>query len=201
MWFFSTNRKAEMKMTAKLWIMLIKVVVVVLMVAAIVIMAICLKRQGAEKRRLKENYDIELSKDHSQQQTVDVQELKDYFSKEVATLKEHGIKPRDVENIIEVTYYVRDTTIYRDTLVYIYDTIRNAHRACFCVETDCFNIDGQIVGDTLEIRDIKSYDDILVALYKEKPKCLFGKRRVKAIAISGCTGDTLAIKRNLIIEK
>lgn len=190
-----------MKMTAKLWIMLIKVVGVVIMVAAIVIMAICLKRQGAEKRRLKENYDIELSKDHSRQQTVDVQELKDYFSKEVATLKEHGIKPRDVENIIEVTYYVHDTTIYRDTLVYIYDTIRNAHRADFCVETNCYNIDGQIIGDTLEIYGITAQDELLISLYKEKRKCLFGKRRVRAIAIIKCTGDTMAIKRNLLVGK
>ena len=188
-------------MTTKLWILIAKIAAVVLMIAAIVIMAVCLKKQGDEKRRLKENFDIEVRKDLARQQKIDVQELKEYFSKEVETLKEHGIKPKDVQNIVEVTYFYHDTTVYRDTLIYVYDTVRSAKTADFCVETDCFNIDGQIVGDTLEIRDIKSYDDILVALYKEKPKCLFGKRRVKAIAISGCTGDTLAIKRNLLIEK
>lgn len=188
-------------MSAKFWITIAKIAAVVLMVAAIVIMAVCLKRQGAEKRRLKENYDIELSKDRSRQQTVDVQELKDYFSKEVATLKEHGIRPKDVQNIVEVTYYVHDTTIYRDTLVYIYDTVRNAHKADFCVETNCYNIDGQIIGDTLEIYGITAQDELLISLYKEKAKCLFGKRRVKAIAISKCTGDTMTIKRNLLVGK
>lgn len=188
-------------MTAKIWILIAKIAAVVLMIAAIVIMAICLKRQGDEKRRLKENFDIEVKKELSKQQKISVGELKEYFHKEVETLKEFGIKPKDVEQIVEISYYRHDTTVYRDTLIYIYDTIRSAKTADFCVETDCFNIDGQIIGDTLEIHDIKSYDEILIALYKEKKKCLFDKRRVKAIAISGCSGDTLAIKRNLLIEK
>ena len=188
-------------MTAKVWILIAKIAAVVLMIAAIVIMAICLKKQGDEKRRLKENFDIEVKKELSKQQKISVGELKEYFHKEVETLKEFGIKPKDVEQIVEISYYRHDTTVYRDTLIYIYDTIRSAKTADFCVETDCFNIDGQIIGDTLEIHDIKSYDEILIALYKEKKKCLFDKRRVKAIAISGCSGDTLAIKRNLLIEK
>lgn len=188
-------------MKNNIYVLIAKIAAVVLMIAAIVIMAVCLKKQGAEKRRLKENLDIELKKDKSYQQTIDVGELKEYFHKEVETLKEYGIRPKDVQSIVEVTYFYHDTTVYRDTLVYIYDTIRSAKTADFCVETDCFNIDGQIIGDTLEIRDIKSYDEIMVALYKEKRKCLFDKRRVKAIAVSGCSGDTLTIKRNLLIER
>lgn len=188
-------------MTAKLWILIAKIAAVVLMVAAIVIMAICLKKMGEEKRRLKENFDIEVKKEVSRQQKITVGELKEYFHKEVETLKEYGIKPKDVEQIVEISYFYHDTTVYRDTLIYIYDTVKSAKTADFCVETECFNVDGQIIGDTLEIRDIKSYDEILIALYKEKKKCLFDKRRVKAIAISGCSGDTLAIKRNLLIEK
>ena len=188
-------------MTAKLWILIAKIAAVVLMVAAIVIMAICLKKQGDEKRRLKENFDIEVRKDLARQQKIDVQELKEYFSKEVEALKEYGIRPKDVQNIVEVTYFYHDTTVYRDTLVYIYDTIRSEKTADFCVQTDCFSVEGQVIGDTLEICDVKSQDELLIALYKEKKKCLFDKRRVKAIAISGCSGDTLAIKRNLLIEK
>lgn len=188
-------------MTKNIWITIAKIAIVVLMVAAIVIMAVCLKKQGDEKRRLKENYYIDLSKDHSRQQTVDVQELKDYFAREVETLKEYGIRARDVENIIEVSYHYRDTTIYRDTLIYLYDTARGAKTADFRLETSCYNIDGRIIGDTLEIQEITALDEILVSLYKERRKCLFGKRRVKAIAVSGCTGDTLAILRNLKIGK
>lgn len=188
-------------MTAKLWILVAKIAAVVLMIAAIVIMAICLKKQGDEKRRLKENFDIEVKKEVSKQQKITVGELKEYFHKEVETLKEYGIKPKDVEQIVEISYYRHDTTVYKDTLVYIYDTIRSEKTADFCVQSDCFSVEGQVVGDTLEINDIKSYDELLIALYKEKKKCLFDKRRVKAIAISQCTGDTLAVKRNLLIEK
>ena len=188
-------------MTAKIWILIAKIAAVVLMIAAIVIMAICLKKQGDEKRRLKENFDIEVKKEVSKQQTISVGELKEYFHKEVEMLKEHGIKPKDVQSIVEVSYYRHDTTVYRDTLVYIYDTIQSVKTADFSVQSDCFSVQGQITGDTLEICDIKSYDELLIALYKEKKKCLFDKRRVKAIAISGCSGDTLAIKRNLLIER
>lgn len=188
-------------MTAKIWILIAKIAAILLMVAAIVIMAICLKKQGDEKNRLKENFDIEVRKDLARQQKIDVQELKEYFSKEVEILKEHGIRPKDVQNIVEVTYFYHDTTVYRDTLIYIYDTIRSAKTADFCVETDCFSVEGQVIGDTIEICDVKSQDELLFALHEEKKKCLFDKRRVKAIVISGCTGDTLAIKRNLLIEK
>jgi hypothetical protein len=188
-------------MTKNIWLTIAKIALFVLMVAAIVTMAVCLKKQGDDKRRLKENYDIELSKDHSRQQTVDVRELKEYFDREVETIKEHGIRARDVENIVEVSYHYRDTTIYRDTLIYLYDTVTSTRSADFRLETACYNIDGRIVGDTLEIQEVTALDEILVSLYKERRKCLFGKRRVKAIAVSGCTGDTLAILRNLKIGK
>lgn len=188
-------------MTKNLWIAVAKIVAVLLMIAAIVILSVSLKKQTDEKKRLKDNYDIEMRQDRAMQQKIDMGELKEYFHKEVETLKEYGIRPRDVDNIVEVTYYVHDTTIYRDTLIYVYDTVRNAQRADFCVQTGCYYIDGQIVGDTLEIYDILAQDELLISLYKEKRKCLFGKRKVKAIAISACTGDTMAIKRNLIIER
>lgn len=186
---------------SKIWIWVIKIALVLAMIAAIVIMAICLKKQGDENRRIKSNYEAEVRQDYARQQTIDVRELKEYFAKEVEILKEHGIKPKNVENIVEVSYFYHDTTRYRDTLVYVYDTIRSSKKADFCVQTDCFNVEGQMIGDTLEISDIKSYDELLIALYKEKRKCLFQKQRVKVIAVSGCSGDTLAIRRNLKIER
>ena len=186
---------------SKLWVLLIKIIVSVLMVAAIVIMAIALKKQGDEMRRIKSNYEAEVRQEYAHQQTIDVRELKQYFNKELQILKEQGIKPRNVENIIEVSYIIHDSTRYRDTLVYVYDTVRSVRKADFCVETPCYSIDGQIYDDTLEIYGFSAYDEILVALYREKRKCLFERQKVKAIAISACSGDTLAILRNLKIEK
>jgi len=186
---------------SKLWAFVIKIAIVLLMIAAIVILSISLNNVIKENRRIKSNYEAEVRKEYARQQTIDVRELKDYFAKEVEILKEHGIKPRNVENIIEVSYILRDSTRYRDTLVYVYDTIRKSKTADFCVVADCYSVDGQIFDDTLEIRSVEAYDELLIALYREKRKCLFEKQKVKAIAISGCSGDTLAILRNLKIEK
>lgn len=183
-----------------LWKLLIKIVAVILMVAAIVILSVCLHKANMEKRRVQDNWEAAVS-DRSRQQTIDVGELKEYFHEEVETLKKFGIRPRDIEHIVEVSYVYRDTTIYRDTLIYVYDTVREERTADFCVETKCFNVDGRIIGDTLEVYGINMADEILVALYKEKRKCIFDKRRVKAVAISACSGDTLAIIRNLKIER
>lgn len=183
-----------------LWKLLIKIVAVILMAAAIVILSVCLHKANNEKRRVQGNWEAAVS-DRSRQQTIDVGELKEYFHEEVETLKQFGIRPRDVEHIVEVSYVYRDTTVYRDTLIYVYDTVREERTADFCVETKCFNVDGRIIGDTLEVYDIGMSDDILIALYREKRKCLFQRQKVKAIAISGCSGDTLAVIRNLKIER
>ena len=183
-----------------LWKILVKIVAVILMAAAIVILSVCLHKANNEKRRVQGNWEAAVS-DRSRQQTIDVGELKEYFHEEVETLKQFGIRPRDVEHIVEVSYVYRDTTIYRDTLIYVYDTVREERTADFCVETKCFNMDGRIIGDTLEVYGINMADEILVALYKEKRKCIFDKRRVKAVAISSCSGDTLAVIRNLKIER
>ena len=183
-----------------IWKLLIKIVDVILMAAAIVILSVCLHKANNEKRRVQGNWEAAVS-DRSRQQTIDVGELKEYFHEEVEMLKHFGIRPRDVEHIVEVSYVYRDTTVYRDTLIYVYDTVREERTADFCVETKCFNVDGRVTGDTLEIYDIAMTDEILVALYKEKRKCLFDRRRVKAVAASACSGDTLAILRNLKIER
>lgn len=185
---------------SSLWKLLIKIAAAILMVTAIIILSVSLHKANKEKRRVQDNWEAAVS-DRSRQQTIDVGELKEYFKKEVEMLKEFGIRPRDMEHIVEVSYVYRDTTVYRDTLIYVYDTVRETKLADFCVETKCFNVDGRIIGDTLEIYDIAMADEILVALYKEKRKCLFDKRRIKAIAISACSGDTLAILRNLKVER
>lgn len=186
---------------SRVWILVAKIAAAVIMAAAIVIMAVCLKKQGDEMRRVKSNYEAEVRRDMARQQTVDVQELKEYFSKEVEILKANGIKPRNVENIIEVSYIMRDSTRYRDTLVYIYDTVRMSRTADFCVKADCYSVDGRIYDDTLEIYGLTAYDEILVALYREKRKCLFERQKIKAVAISACSGDTLAVLRNLKVER
>lgn len=175
--------------------------IITLLASVIIVLSVFLHKKGKDLRQVKANYEAEILGLRDVQQTIGIRDLKEYFSSEVAQLKEHGIPARNVEHIIEVEYIYRDTTRYRDTLIYVYDTVRAARRADFCVSAGCFDIDGQIIGDTIEIASVTNFDNILVALYREKRKCLFERQRVRAIAISSCTGDTLSVIRNIKIER
>lgn len=152
-------------------------------------------------RRYADNYAAELSKDYAVQQEVTVMEFKRYFGEEVGKLKEYGIRAGRVENVINVRYEVRDTLRWRDTLVYVYDTVRKLEAAPFSVRGGCWEVCGEVRGDTLEVASVDIADDITVALYRERRKCLFERRRVRAIAISECSGDTVAVTRNLKIRR
>ena len=185
---------------SSLWKLLIKIVVVILMIAAIVVLSALLHNANKEKNRVQDNWEAAVS-DRSRQQTILVKELKEYFADEVEQLKQNGIRPNQVDYLVKVKYTYHDSTRYRDTLIYVYDTVREVRTADFCVEADCYAVDGCIIGDTLEIHNMTTRDEILMSLYREKRKCLFERQRVKAIAISGCSGDTLAIIRNLKIER
>lgn len=154
-----------------------------------------------ELRRVADNYAAEIAGDYSRQQELTVREFKQYFGREVSQLKEYGIKAGRVENVVEVRYIVKDTTRWRDTLVYVYDTVRNVTAAPFDIKGGCWEVSGQVRGDTLEVASVSMADDITVALYREKRKCLFERTRVRAIAISRCSGDTVAVTRNLKIRR
>jgi hypothetical protein len=86
-------------------------------------------------------------------------------------------------------------------LIEYYDTIFIVTFSDFEISTDCHRVIGYILSDTLAIQSIETTDKILVSLYREKMKCLFKKRGVRAIAISECKGDTLTILRNLKVGK
>lgn len=173
----------------------------VILAAAVVVLSVCLYKSVKNSSRLKSDFETELKKDYAVQQEITRKELKKYFADEVSKLKEFGVKPGQVENIVNVEYRYIDSVRYRDTLVWVYDTLKNDRTAAFDVKTECYTINGEITADTLEICGFEYNDDLLVSLYRERRKCLFEKRKVKAIAISGCTGDTLNIMRNLKIGR
>lgn len=183
----------------KQWI--IRICVALLAIAVFVVLVIVAVRQGKEISRLRDNYTAEVRRELDVQQEVTRKELKQLFSQEVAILKEHGIKSGQIENIVNVEYRLIDSVRYRDTLVWVYDTLKSVRRTDFEINADCYSLEGQIVGDTLEIGCMSVNDAVLISLYKERRKCLFQKRRVKAIAIGACGGDTLAILRNIKVVK
>jgi len=159
-----------------------------------------------EARRYKENFSVEITKEFDRQQTLTKKEFKTYFADIADTLKNYGIKPKQVENVISVHYIYKDTLIakevlvFRDTLIAAVDTVYIDRFAVFEVQSHCHTVKGLILGDVLQIDSIETTDNLLISLYKEKQKCLFKKRRVRAIAVSECKGDTLTVVNNLKIN-
>lgn len=160
-----------------------------------------MSRTRKELERIKANTAAAATGDPSYQITLTKRELKEYFSQELAKLKEYGIPARNVENIVEIRYEYRDSVRYRDTLVWVYDTMGVERIAPFSIDGNCYSIEGFVFDDTVEIYCHQVYDDLLISLYREKRKCLFEKQKVKAMAISGCSGDTVAIVKNIVVQK
>jgi hypothetical protein len=179
----------------------IKIALAAALLIAVVALAITVSSLKKEKDRLAYNLEVEMSNSHDTQQTITYAELKEYFSKEIQTLKEHGVRPKNVENIINVQYRLIDTLLYRDTLIYVYDTVKSLRKANFDIRSQCWSVSGYVDSSDIYIDNFDFNDSITVALYKERRKCLFEKRKVKAIAISQCKGDTLHVYRNLKINK
>lgn len=190
-----------LKMKAKLIINILKYAIPVALIAGLAIVIAMLVKSNRELGRMRNDFDVEITGRKDIQQTITPKELKRYFSDEIAKLKEYGVLAKNIENIVNVSYVYRDTMLYRDTLVYVYDTVRNVVEAPFNIETGCWNVSGVVTDKSITVDGFEMRDSILISLYKEKRKCLFERRKVKAVAISSCKGDTLTILRNLKIER
>lgn len=172
--------------------------VVAIVLIIILICTTCKLRK--EKARLSNNYEAIIT-DKAQQQELTIRELKKYYSDEIDKLKAQGVKPNQIQHLVEIEYNVIDTTIYHDSLIKIYDTIRHDYVSYFSIQAQCNQIDGNIVNDTITITKIASNDSLLLALYQTK-KCIVPKyRRYRAICLSACKGDTLSIINNIKIVK
>lgn len=183
-----------------------KLHIIYMVVAASVVLALAISvwRNVSLRReagRLKADLETEISGRTDEQQVLTKAELREYFDGYVKELKEYGVRTGSVENIVNIEYRIRDTTIVREKVITVYDTVRRNYRQEFDVRTECYRIAGDVCDSVVTIREHDLSDDILVTLYRERRKCLFDRRKVKAIAISQCKGDTLKILRNLRIQK
>ena len=180
-----------------------KYIIIGLIIAAllgiVVALSCILHSQIKETKRLQNNFTVEYTDNHSIQQTITPAELKKYFSDFNSTLKQYGIKAKQVQNIVNIQYHYIDTLIPRDTLIYVYDTISHGYYAEFDTQSNCTRVTGNVYNNSIQIESVETTDSILISLYREK-NCLFN-HRIKAIAISSCKGDTLQILRNLKIQK
>jgi hypothetical protein len=152
-----------------------------------------------EKNRLANNYEIEVTGRLDELQTLTKKELKMYHSDLTKQLNDFGIKAGQVKNIVYVKYEFRDSIIRKDSLIFTYDTIAHKSIANFQISGNCFDVSGCVEDSNIYITDYSHNDSILVALYKKRT-CLFKKPIYKAIAISGCSGDTLQILNNIEIK-
>lgn len=180
------------------------VVAIILILSAISAVSIWLLISTAkELKRERSNFYIEAQQTLDKQQEITKREFKVLFQNEMEQLKEHGVKPGQVQNIVKLQYYFKDTLIKKDTLITVYDTIKKDSIMPFNLNSNCTNIAGYVQNRNIYIDSVKSLDTILLSLYKEKCtfKNLFKKKGIKAIALSSCKQDTLVILRNLKVKK
>lgn len=175
-------------------------IAIIILVAAIATLSAILTKQIREKNRLKNNFDIEASGRFEEMQTLTKSELKKYHADMVKTLAEHGVKAKQIENIVNIRYHYIDSTIIKDTLIKIYDTTKNRFTKQFEIADKCFSMKGFVYDSNIVIKERSFKDSILISLYKKR-KCLFKRPVYKAIAISSCSGDTLQILNNIKIQK
>ena len=175
-------------------------IIIAVLLLVIGILTVVLISVSKEKNRISENFKVEVTGQMSELQTLTKQELKKYHSDITRELKTFGIKAGQVTNIVNVKYNYRDTLIKKDTLIYVYDTIKHISTADFKISDKCFSIAGRVENSNIYITDYSHTDSILIALYKKR-KCLFQKPIYRAIAISSCSGDTLQILNNIKIQK
>jgi hypothetical protein len=180
---------------------LILIAISAILAALLSIMVSLYSKEKKESQRQGNNYRIELKQKLDEQQEITKIELKKYYEEEIQILKEQRIKPEQIQNIIKIKYNFIDTTVVKDTLIYVYDTITNHLSAPFTVKNKCTVIKGKVDNNNVYVTETISTDSILISLYREKKNCLFERRKIKAIAISSCKNDTLTILRNLKIIK
>jgi hypothetical protein len=177
------------------------VIGIMVLIGIIIAMGAMLRHYIAESRIAKRNLEIELRGEYERQQELTVKQLKEGFKEELETLKEHGVRAKDVGYIVKARYNYIDSVRVRDTLVWAYDTIRDDMVASFDVRHGCDRITGTLYYDTITIETIERDDEIMVTLYKEKRKCMFKAREYKAICTSKCTGETMGILRNIKVRR
>lgn len=180
---------------------IIEIALGVVAVALIIILIITTTRQRKEIQRVKDNLEIQLREDFSKEQEITKQELKKYYEGVLDSLKKvAGVKPKQIEHIVQVRYNYIDSTVYKDSMVTVYDTIRHIGVKQFQITSQCNYVEGKVIGDSIFIDKLEYNDNITMVLYKEKRKC-FARKSYRACAISSCKNDTIAVSNNLRVVK
>ena len=168
---------------------------------SLVTTSILMNRYRKIAERNEDNYAVVVKDDRALQQKLTVSEFKEYYPELVETAKKYGIKPKNLEHVIETKYSYKDSLRIIDTLVFHYDTVKQDFKADFRYADNCFTVAGTVYKNgSIEITDKGCHDNITTMLFKTR-KCIFKRWKYKAVVVSKCTGDTLEVKNNIKIVK
>lgn len=175
---------------------LIVVVIIGMIAGGIGLIGYLVKENG----RLRDNSEILLSETRDEMLALTRKELKSYYEGIIDTLNSYGVRTRNVENIVRVSYKNIDTTVVREEVVYVYDSNNEVLWGEFLFEDRCYTIGGIVYGDSVvELNRREYHDSIMIALYKKRR--FFRKPKYKAIAVSSCMGDTIQVIDNIKVVK
>ncbi|MBW6491858.1 MAG: hypothetical protein K0B15_11770 [Lentimicrobium sp.] len=179
----------------------------IVLTAIVALLLFLLMAEIKSNYRLKDNYSALLS-DISLQQTVTNKEYKKLYSEIDRLTRELGLKPKQIIQIVQTTYTIKDTVTFplsgdttylvrNDTVFSIIDTLR------FNIERPCYKLSGWIYDSKIH-ENLLLKDKTSVVIYRERPNKLlfvkFGRWRYSALFHSECSGH-MKVDNNIVIQK
>lgn len=157
--------------------------------------------QRAE-RKIYEQNQLNYLTDGARQLTLTRSELKILLQSDqrlAGKIDTMGIKVRNITNIVQNTYHIKDTTITHNTFIHDQLTDRNF----FNVDYGCFKISGYVTRDSIVTESRELNDKLSTFLYKDfRHRFWFIKwgKYFTAKTWSDCKHDTIAVTRNIKIR-
>ena len=160
-------------------------------------------RQYSEAKRYKQNWIAE-KHERDQERAVTQKELSTVYNITEGLQKKLGLKPKQVERLVQGEISFRDTGrtkeifIPADTVFIYPDSISGV------ITSDCYNIDILLYKAVFTAKlDYK--DTLSLMMYRERPhKFLFvkyGRWRHRAALYSGCSGSVYKVFNNVSIQR
>ncbi len=160
-----------------------------------------------DRNRISSNYETVLLNLNKEQQLTRVEVKKMYFKYD-SLAKTLDIKLKNVENIINIEYRYKDTTITHAQT--FFDTVHN--KLTFMATQKCYTIFGSVKEKKVDIDTIENNDNLDLFIYEEKPQLLkisnfinwkkFWKKYTNTAKVySECKGGLMLIKENIKIIK
>lgn len=165
-------------------------------------------QQRKEKIRIKNNFDAEIQ-NNSDAQTATQKELTFLYDKVEDLTSKLKIKPKQIIQILETDYQVKDTAnervdgdtiirIVRDSIYVTVDTIK------FNIIRPCYQLSGYIADNRMN-ETINWRDTVSNVIYKYRPHKIwfirYGNWRFTARTVSGCSDKVFILKENIKVVK